>query len=51
MSKPKLCKVITSVMMLLFPSKVFVWIGKEANEEEKSEAVTSGRGFIISIYF
>ena len=26
----------------MFASKVFVWIGKQANEEEKTEAMTSG---------
>lgn len=34
-------------MLLLFTSKVFVWIGKEANEEEKNEAVASGESVLI----
>lgn len=42
MSEPRLCAEMTNVVMLLFTSKVFVWIGKEANEEEKIEAVASG---------
>lgn len=42
MSKPRLCIAISHVVMLLFTSKVFVWIGKEASEEEKTEAVASG---------
>lgn len=46
MCKARLYTAMTNVVMLLFTSKVFVWIGKEANEEEKTEAVTSGKFFL-----
>ncbi len=34
-------------MLETIVSKVFVWIGNEANEDEKREAVTSGEKFPI----
>lgn len=34
-------------MLQIIVSKVFVWIGNEANEDEKSEAVISGEKFSI----
>lgn len=38
---------LTLYMLEIIVSKVFVWIGNEANEEEKGEAVTSGEKFPI----
>ncbi len=34
-------------MLETIVSKVFIWIGNEANEDEKREAVTSGEKFPI----
>lgn len=36
-------------MLETIVSKVFVWIGNEANEDEKSEALTSGEKYPIFI--
>ncbi len=38
---------INNVMFETIVSKVFVWIGSDANEDEKREAVTSGEKFPI----
>lgn len=45
-----MCIAINNVVILLFASKVFVWIGKEARDEEKTEAVASGMSLTYVVY-